>query len=121
MLIDFLYFQNISREKNNISHQSIKKTPFQASKTVKEKEVYSNLQNKRIKPDPKFNLKNLVRTSDIRKFLIKVTVLIVAIYHKPYLKYYMIPLLQIELTICLRDLSKTYYYQQNYPWNKIIK
>ena len=42
-------------------------TPNQDSKKVNEKIVYSNLQDKRRKLNPKFKLGQLVRTSDIRR------------------------------------------------------
>ena len=42
-------------------------TPIQASKKSNEKEVYSNLQDRRVKQKPKFNLGQLVRTADIKR------------------------------------------------------
>ena len=56
----------IKKNKNSV-HHSIKMTPFQASKKVKEKEVYSNRQDKGMKLNPKSNLGDLVRTNDIGK------------------------------------------------------
>ena len=56
---------------NNTIHNSIKMTPVQASKKVNEKEVYSNLQDKRKKPNPKYKLGQLVRTADIKKVFSK--------------------------------------------------
>ena len=56
---------------NNTIHQSIKMTPVQASKKVNEKLVYSNLQDKRKKLDPKFKLGQLVRTADIKRVFSK--------------------------------------------------
>ena len=52
---------------NNTIHNSIKMTPFQASKKSNEKFVLSNLQDRRVKQQPNFKLGQLVRTSDIRK------------------------------------------------------
>ena len=46
-------------------------TPVQASKKVNEKIVYSNLQDKRKKPNPKCNLGQLVRAADIRRVFSK--------------------------------------------------
>ena len=42
-------------------------TPDQASKKSNEKEVYSNLQDKRRKLNPKYKSSQLVRTADIEK------------------------------------------------------
>ena len=50
----------------NTIHSSIKMTPLQASKKSNEKEVYYNLQDRRVKQLPKFKSGQLVRTSDIR-------------------------------------------------------
>ena len=44
-------------------------TPVQATKKRNEKLVYSNLQDKRKKHNPKFKLGQLVRTADIKSFL----------------------------------------------------
>ena len=46
-------------------------TPNQASKKSNEKEVYSNLRDRRIKQQPKYKLGQLVRTADIRKVFLK--------------------------------------------------
>ena len=46
-------------------------TPNQASKKTNEKEVYSNLKDKRSKFNPKFKLGQLVRTADIKKVFSK--------------------------------------------------
>ena len=40
--------------------------PIDASKTADEKEVYSNLPDRRVRKKPKFKLGELVRTSDIK-------------------------------------------------------
>ena len=42
-------------------------TPIQASKKSNQKEVYSNLQDRRDKQPPKFKLGQLVRTADFKK------------------------------------------------------
>ena len=46
-------------------------TPNQASKKSNEKEVYSNLQDKRRKLNPKYKLGQLVRTADIKRVFSK--------------------------------------------------
>ena len=56
---------------NNTIHNSIKMTPVQASKKVNEKLVYSNLQDKRRKLNPKYKLGDLVRTADIKRVFSK--------------------------------------------------
>ena len=52
---------------NNTIHNSITMTPNQTSKKVKEKEVYSNLQDKRTKLNPKYKSGQLVRTAVIKR------------------------------------------------------
>ena len=56
---------------NNTIHNSIKMTPVQASKKSNEKLVYSNLQDKRRKLNPKYKLGGLVRTADIKRVFSK--------------------------------------------------
>ena len=46
-------------------------TPNQARKTSNEKEVFSNLKDKRDIQKPKFKLRELVRTADIKKVFSK--------------------------------------------------
>ena len=46
-------------------------TPNQASKKSNEKEVYSNLQDRRVRQPPKFKLGQLVRTADTIKVFSK--------------------------------------------------
>ena len=58
-------FHSVIKQHNNTIHSSIKMTSNQASKKIKEKEVYQNLQN-RVKQKPKFKLGQLVRTADIK-------------------------------------------------------
>ena len=43
----------------------------QASKKSNEKEVYSNLQDRRVRQKPKYKLGQLVRTADIKRVLSK--------------------------------------------------
>ena len=52
---------------NNSYHNTKKMTPSEASKKSKEKEFYSNLQDRRVRQQPKYNLRQLVRTADIKK------------------------------------------------------
>ena len=56
---------------NNTIHNTIKMTPVQASKKVNEKIVYSNLQDRRRKLNPKCKLGQLVRTADIKRIFSK--------------------------------------------------
>ena len=58
---------SVTKQNNNTIHHSIKMTPVQASKKSKEKQVYSNLQDKRRKLNPKIKLGDLVRTADIKR------------------------------------------------------
>ena len=46
-------------------------TPIQASKNSNEKEVYSNLKDKRRKLNPKYKIGQLVRTADIKRVFSK--------------------------------------------------
>ena len=58
---------SVIKQYSNTIHSSIKMTPIQASKKSNEKEVYSNLQDRRVKQQPKFKLGDLVRTSDVKR------------------------------------------------------
>ena len=62
---------SVIKQYNKTNHHSIKVTPFQASKKSNEKEVYSILQDKRRKLNPKYKLGQLVRTADIKKVFSK--------------------------------------------------
>ena len=62
---------SVIKQYNNTIHSSIKMTPIQASKKSNEKEVYSNLQDRRVKQQPKFKLGDVVRTSDIKRVFSK--------------------------------------------------
>ena len=42
-------------------------TPVQASRKSNEKVVFSNLQDRRVKQEPKYELGQLVRTADIER------------------------------------------------------
>ena len=62
---------SVVKQYNNTIHHSIKMTPNQASKKSNERKVYSNLKDKREVRKPKFKLRDLVRTSDIKKVFSK--------------------------------------------------
>ncbi len=62
---------SVVKKYNNTIHSSIKITPIQASKKSNEREVYSNLQDRRVKRQPKYKLGQLVRTCDIRRVFSK--------------------------------------------------
>ena len=49
------------------NHHSVKKTPIQASNKANEKEVFSNLQDQRVRQQPKNKLGQLVRTADFKR------------------------------------------------------
>ena len=61
----------ITSKYNNKIHSSTKMTPIQASKKSNESEVYTNLQDKRKKRKPKYQLGDLVRTADTRNIFSK--------------------------------------------------
>ena len=62
---------SVVKKYNNTFHHSTKVKPIDASQKVNEKLVYSNLQDKRKKLDPKFKLGQLVRTADIKRVFSK--------------------------------------------------
>ena len=62
---------SVIKQYNNTIHSSIKMTPVQASKKSNENIVYNNLQDKRVKQQPKYKLGQLVRTADIKKVFSK--------------------------------------------------
>ena len=53
-------------------HTSTKATPNQASKKLNEKTVFDNLQDRRVRQQPKYKLGQLVRTPDIKRVFGKV-------------------------------------------------
>ena len=63
--IDIL--STITKQCNNRIHSTTKLTPIQASLKKNEEFVYKNLINKRKKVKPKFQLNDLVRTSDLKR------------------------------------------------------
>ena len=62
---------SVIKQTNNTIHNSVKMTPFQASKKIIEKEVFSNLKNNRENQKPKYKLGQLVRTADIKRVFCK--------------------------------------------------
>ena len=62
---------SVIKQYNNTVHHSIKMKPIDASKKSNQKLVYSNLQDKRRKLNPKYKLGGLVRTSDIKRVFSK--------------------------------------------------
>ena len=58
---------SVIKKHNNTIHNSTKLKPIDPSKKSNEKEVYSILQDKRRKLNPKFKLGQLVRTADIKR------------------------------------------------------
>ena len=62
---------SVIKQYNNAIHHSIKTTPNQASKKSNERNVYSNLQDRRVRQKSKFKLGQLVRTADIKRVFIK--------------------------------------------------
>ena len=62
---------SVVKKYNNTIHSSIKLTPTQASKKSIEKLVYSNLQDQRVKQQPKYKLGDLVRTADFKRVFSK--------------------------------------------------
>ena len=62
---------SVIKQYNNTIQHSIKMTPNQATKKVNEKIVFSNLQDKRKKLNPKYKLGELVRTAAFKKVFSK--------------------------------------------------
>ena len=62
---------SVIKQYNNTIHHSTKMKPIDASKKSNEKLVYSNLQDRRAKQQPKYKLGQLVRTADIKKVFSK--------------------------------------------------
>ena len=58
---------SIIKQYNNTIRTSTKMSPFQASKKSNERVVFSNLQDRRIRQQPKFKLGQSVRTSDVKR------------------------------------------------------
>ena len=62
---------SVIKQYNNTPHHSTKMTPIQASKKSNERKVYSNLQDRRVRQQPKYKLGQLVRTADIKRVFSK--------------------------------------------------
>ena len=62
---------SVIKQYNNTIHSSTKMTPILASKKSNQKSVYNNLRDNRKIQKPKFELGDLVRTSDIKKVFSK--------------------------------------------------
>ena len=62
---------SVINQYNNTIHHSTKMKPVQASKKSNEKEVFSNLKDRRVKQKPNFHLSQLVRTADIKRVFSK--------------------------------------------------
>ena len=58
---------SVVKNYNNTIHHSTKMKPIDASLKKNEKEIYSNLQDKRKRFNPKIKLAQLIRTADFRK------------------------------------------------------
>ena len=67
----FSELPSVVKKYNNTIHHSIKMTPNQASKKSNERKVYSNLQDRRVRQQPKYKLGQLVRTADIKRVFSK--------------------------------------------------
>ena len=62
---------SVIKQYNNTIHSSIKMTPIQASEKLNQKLIYKNLKDDREVQNPKFNLGQLVRTTDIKRVFSK--------------------------------------------------
>ena len=62
---------SVIKHYSNTTHSSTKMTPIQASTKANEKEVYSKLQDRRVRKQPKFKLGQLVRTADTKQVFSK--------------------------------------------------
>ena len=62
---------SVIKQYKNTIHHSTKMKPIDASKKSNEKLVYSNLQDRRAKQQPKYKLGQLVRTADIKRVFSK--------------------------------------------------
>ena len=62
---------SVIKQYNNTIHHSTKMKPIDASKKSNEEKVFTNLQDRRVKQQPKFKLGQLVRTADIKRVFSK--------------------------------------------------
>ena len=58
---------SVSKKYNNTNYKQTKMKPFQASLKRNEKVVFNNIQDEIEKNEPKYRLRNLVRTADIEQ------------------------------------------------------
>ena len=63
--------RSVIKQYNNTIHSSVKKTPIQAGKNANEKEVFSSLQDRTVRQQPKLKLGQLVCTADIKRVFSK--------------------------------------------------
>ena len=97
---------SVFKKYNNTTHSSTKLNLVQTFKTSDEKEVYSNLQNKRAKQKPKYKLGQLVRTTDIKKVFGKGDSTDWSYIFIQQQKSYTTQLPQIESTVCPKDITR---------------
>ena len=64
-------FPPVVKKYNNSIHHSTKMTTIQASKKLNEKLISSNLQDRKVKQQPKYKLGQLVRTADSKRVFSK--------------------------------------------------
>ena len=62
---------SVIKHYNNTLHNSTKMKPIDASKEANETEVYSNLQDRKVKQQPKFKLGQFIRRADIKRVFSK--------------------------------------------------
>ena len=67
----FSELPSVFKQYINTIHHSIKMTPNQASKKTNKGKVYTTLQDRRVRKQPKFKLGQIVRTADIEKVISK--------------------------------------------------
>ena len=96
-------------------------TPVQASKKTNEKLIHSNLQDKRRKLNPKFKLRQLVRTADIKRVFSKgdSTNFSYKLYTITEVIHDTIP--SYRINHLPERYNENYYFLLNYLLNKIIK
>ena len=62
---------SVAKQYNNTIHHSIKMTLNQTAKTLNERKVFSNIQDRRVRQKLKIMLGQLVRTADIERVFSK--------------------------------------------------
>ena len=106
---------------NKTIYSSTKMTPIQASRISNGKNVCSIFKYNRQVRNRKFNPGQLVRKADMKRVLVREIQQIIAINYIQSQKVFMKPSPHMELTLCPRDIIKTYFYQVNFLLNKKIK